>query len=200
MVHYQCSTNRRTPLQLNAGLLLTPTRPAPQNMLQLSADTPNNLTGPSAARPGLSSSFKSSPSVTISKPPTPMTPAGPNSSFQGSSGVSISPPPTPTGSSAPRLPSSFSFQSSLGASIRKPLTTFTNTGAKPSKAEHPRLPSSEIKKEKLQSVDMVMKKYIKLAGKESSAGEFASKLAREAYFGTDVMRKCTCNGSADKLG
>ena len=40
--------------------------------------------------------------------------------------------------------------------------------------------------------------YIKLAGKKSSAGEFACKLAREAYFGTDMMGKCTCNGSGDK--
>ena len=46
----------------------------------------------------------------------------------------------------------------------------------------------------------MIKKYIKLAGKESSAGEFACKLAREAYFGTDVMEKCTCNGSVDKPG
>ena len=49
-------------------------------------------------------------------------------------------------------------------------------------------------------MDVVIKKYIKLVGKESSAGEFACKLAREAYFGIDVMGKCTCNGSGDKPG
>ena len=49
-------------------------------------------------------------------------------------------------------------------------------------------------------MDVVIKKYIKLAGKKSSDGEYACKLAREAYFRTDVMGKCTCNGSADKLG
>ena len=35
---------------------------------------------------------------------------------------------------------------------------------------------------------------------ESTAGSFACKLAREAFFGTDVMRKCTCNGFGDKPG
>ena len=49
-------------------------------------------------------------------------------------------------------------------------------------------------------MDVVIEKYVKLAGKESSAVEFACKLAREAYFGIDVMGKCTCNGSGDKPG
>lgn len=86
--------NRPAPLQLNAGLLSAPTRPAPQ----LSADTTNNLTGSSAARPGISSSNKSSTGVTISKPPTPTTPAGPDLGFQGSSYLTIRTPPTPTAS------------------------------------------------------------------------------------------------------
>jgi hypothetical protein len=38
-------------------------------------------------------------------------------------------------------------------------------------------------------VNVVIKKYIKLVGKESSADEFACKLAREAYFRTDVIGK-----------
>lgn len=117
---------------------------------------------------------------------------GPSSSFKSTSDVTITTPPTPRPASK--------FQNSSGASIRKPLTTLTNTDAKPSKAGRPRLSSSEIKKENLQSVDVVIKKYVKLAGKESSAGEFACKLAREAYFGIDVMGKCTCNGSGDKPG
>ena len=115
---------------------------------------------------------------------------GPSSSFKSSSDVTITTPPTPRPAS--------NFQSSSGASIRKPLTTLTNTDTKPSKAERPRLSSSEIKKENLQSVDVVIKKYVKLVGKDSSASEFACKLAREAYFGIDVIGKCTCNGSGDK--
>ena len=105
--------NRSAPLQLNASLLSAPTRSAPQNMALLSADTTNNPTGSSAARPSLSSSFKSSTGVNMSKPPTPMILTGPNSSFQGSSGVIISMPPTPTGSSAARLPSSSGFQKAI---------------------------------------------------------------------------------------
>lgn len=74
--------------------------------------------------------------VIVSSAATP----GASSSFQRSSGVTISTPPTSTGSSA---------------SIRRPLTALTNTGVKPSKAEHPRLPSTAIKKENLQPVDVV---------------------------------------------
>ena len=51
----------------------------------------------------------------------------------------------------------------------------------------------------MQSVDVV-KKYTKLAGKESSASEFACKLAREAYFGIAVMGECTGNGPGNKPG
>ena len=77
---------------------------------------------------------------------------GPSSSFKSSSDVTITTPPTPRPAS--------NFQSSLGSFIRKPLTTLTNTDTKPSKAERPRLSSSEIKKENLQSVDVVIKKYV----------------------------------------
>lgn len=63
-----------------------------------------------------------------------------------------------------------------------------------------RLPSSAIKKGKLISVDAALLKYVKLAGKESSAGSFACKLAREAFFGLEVMEQCTCNGHADRPG
>ena len=49
-------------------------------------------------------------------------------------------------------------------------------------------------------MDVVVSRYIKLAGKESTAGKFTCKLARESFFGTEVMKRCTCNGHGDKPG
>ena len=59
------------------------------------------------------------------------------------------------------------------------------------------LPSSAINKEKLASVEEVMKKYPKLR-QESKAGTLACKLAKEAIFGADIMKKCTPRTSRAK--
>ena len=55
------------------------------------------------------------------------------------------------------------------------------------------LPSSEIKKSKLVSAEVVINKFSKMKT-ESKVGTLAVKLARQTYFGDEVMRKCTVQG------
>ena len=61
------------------------------------------------------------------------------------------------------------------------------------------LPSSAINKEKLVSVEEVIKKYPKLK-QESQAGSLACKIAKEAIFGADVLKQCTPLGAANFRG
>ena len=56
------------------------------------------------------------------------------------------------------------------------------------------LPSEQIPKDKLVGPQSVLIKYKKLRG-EALSGTLDVKLAREAYFGQDVMRKCTVRGN-----
>ncbi len=53
--------------------------------------------------------------------------------------------------------------------------------------------SSEIRKDRLQPPDSVVRKYCNLKGR-SKAGLLAVKLAKEAFFGEDVMIRCTVSG------
>ena len=54
-------------------------------------------------------------------------------------------------------------------------------------------PSSEINKEGLQTTDTFFRCHRNLKG-ESKAGILAVRLAREVYFGTQVMSRCTVSG------
>lgn len=63
-----------------------------------------------------------------------------------------------------------------------------------------KLSSSDIRKDTLLPVDVVLHKYKALCGVDCKAGELACKLAREAFFGLDVMVKCTASGFRDKPG
>ena len=56
------------------------------------------------------------------------------------------------------------------------------------------LASSEIAKNTLRSVREVLEENVKLQT-ESSAGTLCQKLAKDAFFGRDVMRKCTPGGN-----
>ena len=56
------------------------------------------------------------------------------------------------------------------------------------------LPSEEIPKDKLTTPQTVLLKYRKLRG-DALAGNLSVKLAKEAYFGEEVMRKCTLKGN-----
>ena len=55
------------------------------------------------------------------------------------------------------------------------------------------LPSSVIQKRNLKTPEEVIRKYPKLQC-ESYAGKLAVKLSREAFFGEDVLVRCTVNG------
>ena len=61
------------------------------------------------------------------------------------------------------------------------------------------LPSSAIRKDNLLSVEDVLKKYPKLKH-ESKAGTLACKLAKEAIFGSDVLKQCTPIGNRELPG
>ena len=56
------------------------------------------------------------------------------------------------------------------------------------------LPSEGIPKDKLATPQAVLQKYRKLRG-DALAGSLAVKLARESYFGQEVMQKCTVRGN-----
>ena len=58
------------------------------------------------------------------------------------------------------------------------------------------LPSTEIKKENLSKISDVLLKYRHLQT-EQTMGSLAAKLAREAIFGEDVMKRCTPKGWTD---
>lgn len=61
------------------------------------------------------------------------------------------------------------------------------------KEQKPSLPSIHIDKENLAPYETVMKKYSSLQ-KENVIGKLAVKLAKESFFGTDVMKRCTVMG------
>ena len=61
------------------------------------------------------------------------------------------------------------------------------------------LPSSEIKKEKLESAENILIAHSKLTV-PSKIGTLAVKLARKAFFGPEVMAKCTVHGVRDCPG
>ena len=61
------------------------------------------------------------------------------------------------------------------------------------------LPSSEIKKEKFKSAENILIAHFKLTV-PSKLGTLAVKLARKAFFGPEVMAKCTVQGVRDCPG
>ena len=61
------------------------------------------------------------------------------------------------------------------------------------------LPSSAICKDNLLSVEDILQEYPKLKH-ESKAGTLACKLAKEAIFGSDVMKQCTPIGNRELPG
>ena len=62
------------------------------------------------------------------------------------------------------------------------------------------LPSSEIRKQGLRSIDDVLSQYKSLCNDVQKAGSLAAKLAREAVFGTHVMKLCTPCGNRELPG
>lgn len=83
----------------------------------------------------------------------------------------------------------------------QPLTTgrvaaMTIEGVNPATA----LPSYEIQKHKLRSVEDVLLQYKKLTKDVAKAGSLVTKLAREAVFGAHVMKLCTPLGNRELPG
>ena len=63
-----------------------------------------------------------------------------------------------------------------------------------------KLSSSSIDKSALSSVNSVVQANLDLLGQEAKITTMASVLAREAYFGEEVMAQCTAQGYGDKPG
>ena len=82
-----------------------------------------------------------------------------------------------------------------------PSSLLTTPPTKEANGSRPgRLSSNAICKENLLPLDYVLQKHTKLIGKESLAGALACKLARDVYFGKEIMVQCTASGYGDKPG
>ena len=97
--------------------------------------------------------------------------------------------PQPLPQPLPQSPLQPNVQSQLQPSTPKciPLQSKVNTNC---------LPSSQIDKTKLKPAEEVVAKYRTLRG-ESKAGKLAVRLAKESFFGEDVLAKCTVGGRRD---
>ena len=63
-----------------------------------------------------------------------------------------------------------------------------------------RLPSAAINKSLLSSVEAVLRKNENIVGREGKMGTLTVLLARECFFGEDVMVQCTTHGYGGKPG
>ena len=116
--------------------------------------------------------------------------------------VNVSPqlPHTPRHSSQPHyleMPPQQQTQNNQSTSIQDQQTAVTPIPLRASKVLENTLPSSEIRKDKLSLPSAVLTKYNKL---KCRAPTLAMHLAREAFFGEDVMERCTPNGNRDLPG
>ena len=75
------------------------------------------------------------------------------------------------------------------------------TSTKPPKNKQTlRLPSSDIPKEKLVPLATVIEENKEMLNSDSKMSTFALNLAREAYFGEEIMVQCTAHGYGDTPG
>ena len=92
------------------------------------------------------------------------------------------------------------FQQNVSASSDATPTMVGDTSVRPCRISLPKgsaaLPSSEIAKNTLRDVQEVLEENTKLRT-ESAAGTLCQKLAKEAIFGKELMRRCTPNGTRD---
>lgn len=106
-----------------------------------------------------------------------------------------------------RLEKLFQQQSQLASTMpgpssgRLPLPSNNIASTMPGPSSgHGRLPSSAIDKSKLQPPSLIINNNAHLVGKEGKVGTLALLLARESFFGEDVMAQCTTQGHGDKSG
>lgn len=76
------------------------------------------------------------------------------------------------------------------------LPDFSQPKPMPIKKASNALPSSAVNKDKLKPAALVIQQHPKLRV-EGKAGTLAVKLAREAFFGDDVLAQCTPGGSRE---
>ena len=87
----------------------------------------------------------------------------------------------------------------MTAPTAQPLNMHASTSNPTPLSSLGRLPSSAIDKSKLQPASVIIKNNSHLA-KEGTIGTLAQLLARESFFGEDVMVQCTAQGYGDKPG
>ena len=117
-----------------------------------------------------------------------------NSSFTGASGIlppQVSPlPDVQQQHVQPQPDNSGLLSSEVGDVEIQPAPVRDHLRANATAA----LPSSEIPKQALHTVHEVLEANLKLRT-ESSAGTLCQKLAKEAFFGKEIMKKCTPGGN-----
>ena len=108
------------------------------------------------------------------------------------------PPPPPSGKFSSKMTTSVVAPTTPGKS--QPLTSDSTQSPLPlNKVCVHSLQSSDINKDELISVEKVIAKYLKLKP-ECKAGKLACKIAKEAVFGANVMKRCTPVGNTEFPG
>ena len=97
-------------------------------------------------------------------------------------------------------PSGGASQQQAPVAAAQPVYNSSSLPIIPQAASATRLPSSVINKSKLQPVARIIKNNSDLVGKDGRVTTLALILARECFFGEDVMIQCTPQGGADKPG
>ena len=104
---------------------------------------------------------------------------------------SIPPPVPPRGNSFPQRP----LPPQVETNATSPYASFINK-----QSSSRVLPSSVINKDDLTPASLVIKQYEGLAGKEAKMSTLTQLLAKESFFGEQVMVKCTTFGCEEKPG
>lgn len=149
------------------------------------------------------------PSPLLAAPVTPQPPrCPPHQSFGVGPSVILDFTPQPPQHLPPTL------QETPPPPRHRPPPLSPSPGAGPSASLHPvapgrkcrapmssvgKLSSSSIDKSALSSVNSVVQANLDLLGQEEKITTMASVLAREAYFGEEVMAQCTAQGYGDNL-
>lgn len=95
----------------------------------------------------------------------------------------------------PQMDDSTTSDPDMHSSVARNGTVYPCRVTLPPNASAP-LPSSEIPKERLRDVQEILEGNAKLRT-ESTAGTLCQKLAKEAIFGKEVMKRCTPSGTRE---
>ena len=135
------------------------------------------------------------PLTSQSSQPIPYLPPGPASYLPPTSQSTIPYlPPAPASYMPPVSQSSHS-----PSTPSRPQANATTSPLPLTKLQGNALPSSSIDKSKLLPVEKVIEQYPKLKS-EGKAGTLACKIAKQALFGVDIMKRCTPIGNRELPG